>query len=54
MNGWGVTNVFGPILRKDGQMLELDIDEANIVDSNHPIYWVAPAPYLGNKVNVDS
>lgn len=50
MLGWGMTNLQIPLLRTTGNTVETYVDPDNTVDPNSLHYWVAPLPYLGNKV----
>ena len=51
MSGWAVTNTIEGSLREAGTIIAV-LDAVNkTVDPDQPLYWVAPTPYLGNKVN---
>ncbi len=50
MDGWGITNLQNPRVYKQGNTLEARIVQEEVVNEQEPIYWVAPEPYLGNKV----
>lgn len=50
MSSWDVTNVQEGALREAGTIIAV-LDAVNkTIDPNQPMYWIAPAPYLGNKV----
>jgi hypothetical protein len=51
MTGWSVTNAVEGSLREAGTIIAV-LDAVNkTINSDQPMYWVAPAPYLGNKVD---
>ena len=51
MDGWTVTNVKSPLIRKVGNLINVYIGDIGTgTDPNQAIYWEAPAAYLGNKV----
>lgn len=54
MRGWGITNLRSPTLSTRGNTIEVNIDQREIINPNIPIYWLAPEPYLSNKVCVIS
>lgn len=48
MNDWKLTNVLeAPVNQND---YTLTVDYHQLIQSKNPVYWVAPAPYTGNKV----
>ncbi|XP_063440155.1 laminin-like protein epi-1 isoform X2 [Mytilus trossulus] len=50
MSNWDVTNVQEGALREAGTIIAV-LDAVNkTIDPNQPMYWIAPAPYLGNKL----
>ena len=50
MTGWSVTNAVEGSLREAGTIIAV-LDAVNkTINSDQPMYWVAPAPYLGNKI----
>lgn len=50
MQGWGITNLFTPEQRNDGRTITVDVAFQDMIDPREPLYWVAPEPYLGNKI----
>ena len=39
-----------PAIQKKGNTIEAKVESSDVIDSDQPIYWIAPAPYRGNKV----
>ena len=52
MRGWGMTNLLAPDYDYDAgrNLLMAYIESSNVDDPEQAIYWVAPEPYLGNKI----
>lgn len=52
MTGWGYTNIQGNAqISASPRHLELSpLSESNIMNPDESIYWIAPEPFLGNKV----
>lgn len=53
MLGWGITNIFQPQIRTQGNRIEVYVSDDSVYDSgvsNDVLYWIAPYDYLQNKV----
>ena len=50
MRGWGVSNLRSPTQRPDGRGISVDVNRNGKIESSEPLYWIAPAAYLGNKI----
>lgn len=54
MTGWEVTNTEEGSLREAGDIIAVLEAVNKTIDPDQPMYWIAPAPYLGNKVRICS
>ena len=52
MRGWGITNLKMPMVNQHGDTLEAKIERNGMANVDNAIYWIAPLPYLGNKVGI--
>ena len=50
MAGWAITNLDAPELTPITNGLEVEVEEGSVLDEEEAMYWIAPEPYLGNKV----
>ena len=50
LEGWGITNLIRPYQEEESNSITVDVDKNNLVDASEPLYWIAPVPYLQNKV----
>ena len=51
MEGWAITNLDGPEIVFLSNGLEVDVEQISVLNEEEAMYWIAPEPYLGNKVS---
>ena len=52
MDGWAITNLDAPELTPVTNGLEVEVQEDSVLNEEEAMYWIAPEPYLANKVNL--
>ena len=51
MEGWAITNLDSPEIVFLSNGLEVDVEQISVFNEEEAMYWIAPEPYLGNKVS---
>ena len=51
MEGWAITNLDGPEIVFLSNGLEVEVEQISVLNEEEAMYWIAPEPYLGNKVS---
>ena len=52
MDGWAITNLDAPELTPITNGLEVEVQADSVLNEEEEMYWIAPEPYLANKVNI--
>ena len=51
LEGWAITNLDGPEIVFLSNGLEVEVEQISVLNEEEAMYWIAPEPYLGNKVS---